>query len=46
MSKKFLSEAEAASGIFAKLSARSVVAVTLCAVQFLGQTIAGAMDDT
>ncbi|MEY3446478.1 MAG: hypothetical protein RIR45_1233, partial [Pseudomonadota bacterium] len=37
MSKKFLPESEAPSGIFAKLGARSVVAATLRAVQLLGR---------
>ncbi|HPH13039.1 MAG TPA: L-glutamate gamma-semialdehyde dehydrogenase [Burkholderiaceae bacterium] len=51
MSKKFLPDSEAPSGIFAKLGARSVVAATLRAVQLLGrqfvlgQTIGGAMDE-
>jgi RHH-type proline utilization regulon transcriptional repressor/proline dehydrogenase/delta 1-pyrroline-5-carboxylate dehydrogenase len=37
MSKKFLPDSEAPSGIFAKLGARSVVAATLRAVQLLGR---------
>ncbi|MDO8249263.1 MAG: L-glutamate gamma-semialdehyde dehydrogenase [Rhodoferax sp.] len=51
MSKKFLPDSEAPTGIFAKLGARSVVAATLRAVQLLGrqfvlgQTIAEAMDE-
>ncbi|WP_114970933.1 L-glutamate gamma-semialdehyde dehydrogenase [Rhodoferax ferrireducens] len=51
MSKKFLPDSEAPSGIFAKLGARSVVAATLRAVQLLGrqfvlgQTIGEAMDE-
>ena len=51
MSKKFLPDSEAPSGLFAKLGARSVVAATLRAVQLLGrqfvlgQTIAEAMDE-
>ncbi len=51
MSKKFLPDSEAQSGIFAKLGARSVVAATLRAVQLLGrqfvlgQTIAEAMHE-
>jgi RHH-type proline utilization regulon transcriptional repressor/proline dehydrogenase/delta 1-pyrroline-5-carboxylate dehydrogenase len=51
MSKKFLPESEAPSGMFAKLGARSVVAATLRAVQLLGrqfvlgQTIGEAMDE-
>ena len=49
MSKKFLPDSEAPSGLFAKLGARSVVAATLRAVQLLGrqfvlgQTIGEAM---
>ncbi len=49
MSKKFLPDSEAPTGIFAKLGARSVVAATLRAVQLLGrqfvlgQSIAEAM---
>jgi RHH-type proline utilization regulon transcriptional repressor/proline dehydrogenase/delta 1-pyrroline-5-carboxylate dehydrogenase len=49
LSKKFLPDSEAATGILAKLGARSVVAATLRAVQLLGrqfvlgQTIAEAM---
>ncbi len=51
MSKKFLPEGEAPTGVFAKLGARSVVAATLRAVQLLGrqfvlgQTIGEAMDE-
>ena len=51
MSKKFLPDSEAPSGMFAKLGARSVVAATLRAVQLLGrqfvlgQTIGEAMDE-
>ena len=51
MSKKFLPDSEARSGMFAKLGARSVVAATLRAVQLLGrqfvlgQTIGEAMDE-
>ncbi len=51
MSKKFLPDSEAPTGLFAKLGARSVVAATLRAVQLLGrqfvlgQTIAEAMDE-
>jgi RHH-type proline utilization regulon transcriptional repressor/proline dehydrogenase/delta 1-pyrroline-5-carboxylate dehydrogenase len=51
MSKKFLPDSEAPTGIFAKLGARSVVAATLRAVQLLGrqfvlgQTITEAMDE-
>ena len=51
LSKKFLPDGEAPSGIFAKLGARSVVAATLRAVQLLGrqfvlgQTIAEAMNE-
>ena len=51
MSKKFLPDSDAPSGIFAKLGARSVVAATLRAVQLLGrqfvlgQTISEAMDE-
>ncbi len=51
MSKKFLPDGEAPTGIFAKLGARSVVAATLRAVQLLGrqfvlgQTIGEAMDE-
>ena len=51
MSKKFLPDSEAPSGLFAKLGARSVVAATLRAVQLLGrqfvlgQTITEAMDE-
>ena len=51
MSKKFLPDSEAPTGIFAKLGARSVVAATLRAVQLLGrqfvlgQTIGEAMDE-
>ena len=51
MSKKFLPDSEAPSGIFAKLGARSVVAATLRAVQLLGrqfvlgQTIGEAMNE-
>ena len=51
MSKKFLPDSEAPTGIFAKLGARSVVAATLRAVQLLGrqfvlgQTIAEAMHE-
>ncbi len=51
MSKKFLPDSEAPSGMFAKLGARSVVAATLRAVQLLGrqfvlgQTIAQGMDE-
>ena len=51
MSKKFLPDGEAPTGIFAKLGARSVVAATLRAVQLLGrqfvlgQTIGDAMDE-
>ena len=51
MSKKFLPDSEAPTGIFAKLGARSVVAATLRAVQLLGrqfvlgQTIAEAMEE-
>ncbi len=37
MSKKFLPDSEAPTGIFAKLGARSVVAATLRAVQLLGR---------
>ena len=51
MSKRFLPDGDAPSGIFAKLGARSVVAATLRAVQLLGrqfvlgQTIAEAMGE-
>ncbi|MDD5333222.1 MAG: L-glutamate gamma-semialdehyde dehydrogenase [Rhodoferax sp.] len=51
MSKKFLPDSEAPTGLFAKLGARSVVAATLRAVQLLGrqfvlgQTMAEAMDE-
>ncbi len=51
MSKKFLPDSEAPSGMFAKLGARSVVAATLRAVQLLGrqfvlgQTITEAMQE-
>jgi RHH-type proline utilization regulon transcriptional repressor/proline dehydrogenase/delta 1-pyrroline-5-carboxylate dehydrogenase len=51
MSKKFLPDSEAPTGLFAKLGARSVVAATLRAVQLLGrqfvlgQTINEAMDE-
>ena len=51
LSKKFLPDSEAQSGLFAKLGARSVVAATLRAVQLLGrqfvlgQTIAQAMHE-
>ncbi|WP_296449263.1 L-glutamate gamma-semialdehyde dehydrogenase [Rhodoferax sp. UBA5149] len=51
MSKKFLPDSEAPTGIFAKLGARSVVAATLRAVQLLGrqfvlgQTIVEAMEE-
>ncbi|MCX7248346.1 MAG: L-glutamate gamma-semialdehyde dehydrogenase [Burkholderiales bacterium] len=51
MSKKFLPDSEASTGMFAKLGARSVVAATLRAVQLLGrqfvlgQTINEAMDE-
>ena len=51
MSKKFLPDGEAATGLFAKLGARSVVAATLRAVQLLGrqfvlgQTIGDAMEE-
>jgi RHH-type proline utilization regulon transcriptional repressor/proline dehydrogenase/delta 1-pyrroline-5-carboxylate dehydrogenase len=51
MSKKFLPDSEAPTGLFAKLGARSVVAATLRAVQLLGrqfvlgQTIAEAMSE-
>jgi RHH-type proline utilization regulon transcriptional repressor/proline dehydrogenase/delta 1-pyrroline-5-carboxylate dehydrogenase len=51
MSKKFLPDSDAPTGIFAKLGARSVVAATLRAVQLLGrqfvlgQTIAEAMHE-
>jgi RHH-type proline utilization regulon transcriptional repressor/proline dehydrogenase/delta 1-pyrroline-5-carboxylate dehydrogenase len=51
MSKKFLPDSEAPTGIFAKLGARSVVAATLRAVQLLGrqfvlgQTIGEAMEE-
>ena len=51
LSKKFLPDSEAPSGIFAKLGARSVVAATLRAVQLLGrqfvlgQTIGEAMEE-
>ena len=51
MSKKFLPDSEASTGMFAKLGARSVVAATLRAVQLLGrqfvlgQTIGEAMDE-
>ena len=51
MSKKFLPDSEAPTGIFAKLGARSVVAATLRAVQLLGrqfvlgQTITEAMQE-
>ena len=51
MSKKFLPDSEAPTGLFAKLGARSVVAATLRAVQLLGrqfvlgQTITEAMDE-
>jgi RHH-type proline utilization regulon transcriptional repressor/proline dehydrogenase/delta 1-pyrroline-5-carboxylate dehydrogenase len=51
MSKKFLPESDAPTGLFAKLGARSVVAATLRAVQLLGrqfvlgQTIAEAMHE-
>ncbi|MBC7705760.1 MAG: L-glutamate gamma-semialdehyde dehydrogenase [Rhodoferax sp.] len=51
LSKKFLPDSEAPSGMFAKLGARSVVAATLRAVQLLGrqfvlgQTIGEAMDE-
>ena len=51
LSKKFLPDSEAQSGLFAKLGARSVVAATLRAVQLLGrqfvlgQTMAQAMHE-
>jgi RHH-type proline utilization regulon transcriptional repressor/proline dehydrogenase/delta 1-pyrroline-5-carboxylate dehydrogenase len=51
MSKKFLPDSEAPTGLFAKLGARSVVAATLRAVQLLGrqfvlgQTIGDAMNE-
>ncbi len=51
MSKKFLPDSEAPTGLLAKLGARSVVAATLRAVQLLGrqfvlgQTIAEAMQE-
>ena len=51
MSKKFLPDSEAPTGMFAKLGARSVVAATLRAVQLLGrqfvlgQTITEAMEE-
>ena len=51
MSKKFLPDSEAPTGMLAKLGARSVVAATLRAVQLLGrqfvlgQTIGEAMDE-
>ena len=51
MSKKFLPDSDAPSGLFAKLGARSVVAATLRAVQLLGrqfvlgQTIGEAMGE-
>ena len=51
LSKKFLPDSEAPTGILAKLGARSVVAATLRAVQLLGrqfvlgQTIGEAMDE-
>ena len=51
MSKKFLPDSDAPSGMFAKLGARSVVAATLRAVQLLGrqfvlgQTITEAMQE-
>ncbi len=51
MSKKFLPDSEAPTGLFAKLGARSVVAATLRAVQLLGrqfvlgQTIGEAMQE-
>ncbi|MDP3616287.1 MAG: proline dehydrogenase family protein, partial [Rhodoferax sp.] len=51
MSKKFLPDSEAPTGLFAKLGARSVVAATLRAVQLLGrqfvlgQTMAEAMEE-
>ena len=51
MSKKFLPDSEAPTGIFSKLGARSVVAATLRAVQLLGrqfvlgQTIGEAMQE-
>ena len=51
LSKKFLPDSEAPTGIFAKLGARSVVAATLRAVQLLGrqfvlgQTIGEAMGE-
>ncbi len=51
MSKKFLPDSEAPTGMFAKLGARSVVAATLRAVQLLGrqfvlgQTITEAMQE-
>jgi RHH-type proline utilization regulon transcriptional repressor/proline dehydrogenase/delta 1-pyrroline-5-carboxylate dehydrogenase len=51
LSKKFLPDSEAPSGLFAKLGARSVVAATLRAVQLLGrqfvlgQTMAQAMHE-
>ena len=51
MSKKFLPDGEASTGILAKLGARSVVAATLRAVQLLGrqfvlgQTIVEAMEE-
>ena len=51
MSKKFLPDSEAPSGMFAKFGARSVVAATLRAVQLLGrqfvlgQTIQEAMNE-
>ena len=51
MSKKFLPDSEAPTGMLAKLGARSVVAATLRAVQLLGrqfvlgQTIDEAMDE-
>ncbi len=51
LSKKFLPDSEAPTGIFAKLGAKSVVAATLRAVQLLGrqfvlgQTITEAMNE-
>ena len=51
LSKKFLPDSEAPTGMFAKLGARSVVAATLRAVQLLGrqfvlgQTIGEAMEE-
>ena len=51
LSKKFLPDSEAPSGLLAKIGARSVVAATLRAVQLLGrqfvlgQTIGDAMDE-